>query len=124
MPSFGFWELTLIMFVALLVVGPSRLPQVAAHAGHWIGRIKTLATNFKTDLSREMDTEDLQKTIAAPREEIEKLGSSLQQTSTKVEREVRNLDPLIKVVDEQIEAGRFEADDANNEDADKRDENT
>ena len=99
------------MFVALVVVGPSRLPRMAAYAGHWVGRVKTLAANFKTDLTREMDTEDLHKTIAAPREEMEKLGSDLRQTGAEVEREVRNLDPLVKAMDEQIERGRFAPDD-------------
>ncbi len=122
MPTFGFWELTLIMFVALLVVGPERLPQLAAQAGRWVGQIKRLAANFKHDLSQELDTEDLQKTIAAPREEMEKLQSDLKQTGSDIEHETRSLDPLVKAMDEQIERGRFEADTPS--DDDNRGQNT
>ena len=108
MPTFGFWELVLVMFVALLVVGPERLPRLAAQAGYWAGRIRRLAMNFKADLARELDTEDLQNTIAAPSREIE--------------REIRNLDPLVKAMDDQLESERFERDHAG-DDPDKRDEN-
>ncbi len=129
MPTFGFWELALVMFVALLVVGPERLPRLAAQVGRWAGRAKRLAMNFKADLAQELDTEDLHNTIAAPHREIEKLGSSLKQTGAQVEREARNLDPLVKAMDEQIESGRFEPDrnDPENDPEDdrrKRDENT
>ncbi len=123
MPTFGFWELALVMLVALLVVGPERLPELAAQAGRWIGRVKRLASSFKSDLSQELDAEDLKKTIAAPRDEIKKLESSLKQTGTEVEREVRNLDPLVKAMDRQIKSGRFAADDSDDDNRD-RDDNT
>ena len=116
MPTFGFWELTLVMFVALLIVGPERLPRLASQIGYWIGRIKRLAMNFKDDLTQELDTDDLQKTIAAPRREIEKFGADLKQAGSKVESEVRNLDPLVKAMDDQIASGRFEAEDSDTED--------
>lgn len=116
MPTFGFWELTLVMFVALLVVGPQRLPRLASQAGYWIGRIKRLAGNFKDDLTRELHAKELENTIAAPRKEIEKLGSDLKQTGSEVEREVRHLDPLVKTMDEQIESGRFAPDEDNDDD--------
>ena len=120
MPTFGFWELTLVMFIALLVVGPARLPRVASYAGHWIGKIKRLATNFKYDLTQEIHAEELQKSIAAPREEMEKLGATLQKTGGEVKQEMRHLDPLVKALDEQIDAGRFEAE----HDTSKKDEDT
>ena len=131
MPTFGFWELTLVMFVALLVVGPDRLPRLAAQAGRWIGRVKRLATSFKEDLAQELHTEDLKNTIAAPREEVEKLGRELKQTGSQVEREVRRLDPLVKAMDDQVESGRFEPGDDDDDDRGasgntdgKRDEST
>ena len=124
MPTFGFWELTLVMFVALLIIGPQRLPRLAAQAGFWVGRIKRLATSFKNDLTQELNVEDLKNTIAAPQEKIKKLGSDLQQTSSEVEREIRNLDPLIKTMDKQIESGRFEPEDTSNNDRLNRDDNS
>ena len=105
------------MFIALLVVGPQRLPRLASQAGTWIGRIKRLANNFKQDLSRELDTPDVQKTIGASEEELEKLGSSLKRTGKEVQRDIRNLDPLVKTLDEEIKSGRFKSDphdDSNN----------
>ncbi len=110
MPSFGFWELTLVMFVALLVVGPQRLPGLASQAGAWIARIKRMAAGFKQDLSRELDAQGLQKTIAAPKQELEKLDSDLKQTGSELQRNIRHLDPLVKAMDEEISTGRFSSD--------------
>ena len=110
MPSFGFWELTLVMFIALLVVGPQRLPGLASQAGAWVGRIRRMAAGFREDLSRELDAQELQKTIAAPKEELEKLGSNLKQTGSELQRNIRHLDPLVKTMDEEIAAGRFSDD--------------
>ena len=107
MPSFGFWELTLVMFIALLVVGPQRLPGLASQAGIWIARIKRMAASFKQDLSRELEVQELQKTIAAPKEELEELGSDLKQTGAELQRDIRHLDPLVKAMDEEVASGRF-----------------
>jgi len=59
----GFWELVLIAVVALLVVGPERLPGLARTAGLWMGRIRRLAQSVKQDISRELAAEELQRTL-------------------------------------------------------------
>ena len=50
----GFWELVVIAIVALLVVGPDRLPGLARDAGRWAGRIRRLADNARHELEREL----------------------------------------------------------------------
>ncbi len=59
----GFWELTMIGVVALLVIGPERLPKVARTAGFWFGRMSRFITNVKMDIDREMKAEELKKIL-------------------------------------------------------------
>ncbi|RLW71442.1 MAG: twin arginine-targeting protein translocase TatB, partial [gamma proteobacterium symbiont of Stewartia floridana] len=55
----GFWELTIIALVALIVIGPERLPKVARTAGHWLGRGRRFIANVKADIDQEIKAEEL-----------------------------------------------------------------
>lgn len=61
----GFWELTTIAVIALLVIGPDKLPGVARTAGKWVGRARRFVGDVKTDIDRELKQEELRKAIAA-----------------------------------------------------------
>lgn len=112
MPDFGFWELTLTALVALLVVGPDRLPRLAKTAGHWIGRIKHMALMFKSEFMHEADKTGVKKILDETRT-----------AADEAQQEIRHLDPLTKAMDEQISSGRFVKDDAV-EDDDRKDSGT
>lgn len=60
----GFWELTMIAVIALLVIGPDKLPDVARTAGKWVGRARRFVGDVKTDIDRELKQEELKKAIA------------------------------------------------------------
>ena len=60
----GFWELTMIAVIALLVIGPDKLPGVARTAGKWVGRARRFVGDVKTDIDRELKQEELRKAIA------------------------------------------------------------
>lgn len=57
----GFSELVLIAVVAMIVVGPERLPKVARTAGALLGRLQRYVANVKSEVEREMQFEDLKK---------------------------------------------------------------
>ena len=59
----GFWELSLIAVVALLVIGPERLPKVARTAGLWVGKARSIVNSVKADIDREIAAEELKKTL-------------------------------------------------------------
>jgi sec-independent protein translocase protein TatB len=59
----GFWELTLIGVVALLVIGPERLPSVARTAGLWLGRMRRFVSTVKADIDQQLKAEELQRII-------------------------------------------------------------
>ncbi len=60
----GFWELTIIGVVALLVIGPERLPRVARTTGLWLGRARRFVSSVKSDIDREIAADELKKALA------------------------------------------------------------
>ena len=57
----GFSELMVIAVVALVVIGPERLPAVARTLGHLIGRLQRYVNDVKADISREIELDELKK---------------------------------------------------------------
>ena len=57
----GFSELMVIGIVALLVLGPERLPKVARTTGHLLGRLQRYVSDVKSDINREMQLDELKK---------------------------------------------------------------
>src|SRR5215510_11285056 len=53
----GFSELLVIAVVALIVIGPERLPKVARTLGHLFGRMQRYVNDVKADIAREMELE-------------------------------------------------------------------
>lgn len=59
----GFSELVLIGIVALLVIGPERLPGIARTAGLWLGRMRSMVSSVKHDIDRELRTQELERIL-------------------------------------------------------------
>lgn len=57
----GFSELMVIAVVALIVIGPERLPRVARTVGHLLGRMQRYVNDVKADVQREMQLEELKR---------------------------------------------------------------
>ena len=55
----GFWELSLIAIVALVVVGPERLPSLVNEAGKWAGRARASMRDLKYELQRKAEIDEL-----------------------------------------------------------------
>ena len=60
----GFWELTMIAVIALLVIGPDKLPDVARTAGKWVGRARRFVGDVKSDIDRELKQDEIRKALA------------------------------------------------------------
>ncbi|EXI74822.1 MAG TPA: Sec-independent protein translocase protein TatB [Candidatus Accumulibacter phosphatis] len=73
----GFSELMLIAVVALVVIGPERLPRVARTAGHLLGRLQRYVSTVKSDISREMQLEELRRLQSEIQESARSVEDSL-----------------------------------------------
>lgn len=59
----GFWELLLVAVVALVVVGPERLPKLIRVTGMWVGRANASIQAIRNDISRELRAEELKQAL-------------------------------------------------------------
>lgn len=57
----GFWELVVIGVVALVVIGPERLPKVARIAGLWLGRARRTLSSVQDEIRRELKADELKE---------------------------------------------------------------
>jgi len=90
----AFTELVLIAIVALIVIGPEKLPKVARTLGSLAGRMQRYVSTVKQDIERELELDDLKK-----------LQQDIQQGSQDVKRQVENsihagMSDVKKVTDE------------------------
>ena len=74
----GFSELMVIGLVALIVIGPERLPRVARTLGHLAGRLQRYVADVKADINREVELDELRK-----------MKDSVQQAATGFENSVQ-----------------------------------
>ena len=92
----GFWELALIFVLALLVVGPERLPGLARKAGLWVGKARRFVTNVRSDIEQEFRTEDLEKMLNQQKDEIQELKNFLHTTKSETEQSFRETEQTLK----------------------------
>ena len=81
----GFSELMLIAVVALVVIGPERLPAVARTLGHLFGRFQRYVNDVKADISREIELDELKKFKNQFEEAAQSVESSVRSEMTGAE---------------------------------------
>lgn len=73
----GFSELVMVGLVALLVIGPERLPKAARIAGFWLGKARTTVANVKAEIKQELHAEEMRQLLL----EQQSIASELQKTA-------------------------------------------
>ncbi len=92
----GFSELIVIAIVALVVIGPERLPKVARTVGHLLGRMQRYVNDVKTDISREMQLDELKKLQAEVKDSARSFERSMSSEFQELQKAV---DPTAAPVD-------------------------
>jgi sec-independent protein translocase protein TatB len=85
----GFSELIVIGVVALVVIGPERLPKVARTLGVLVGRLQRYVAQVKSDINREMEMADLGKVKREFETAARSFQTDVESRATEVEREIR-----------------------------------
>jgi sec-independent protein translocase protein TatB len=96
----GFSEMVVIMLVALVVIGPERMPKVARTLGHLWGRLQRYISQVKTDVASSMEVEELREFERKAKAEADALEHSVQQIGNDINQEVRQLE---KELDQQTQ---------------------
>jgi sec-independent protein translocase protein TatB len=87
----GFSELMVIAVVALIVIGPERLPRVARTMGHLFGRLQRYVNDVKADINREIELEELRKFRSTVEDAARGFESTVQSEVSKTEGELNSL---------------------------------
>jgi sec-independent protein translocase protein TatB len=87
----GFSELMVIGVVALIVIGPERLPKVARTLGHLFGRMQRYVNDVKADISREMQLDELRKLQSSMQEAARSFETTVTQEANATESELRKI---------------------------------
>jgi sec-independent protein translocase protein TatB len=94
----GFSEILVIAVVALIVIGPERLPKVARTLGHLFGRMQRYVNDVKADIAREMELEELRRlreTVEDAARSIEgSVNRELNETRGELDRVAEAANPL------------------------------
>jgi len=88
----GFWELSLILLLALLILGPERLPGMVSTLGNWAGRAKFMARSLRMQVERELAQEvemkqgksGVPKKPAAPKTPVQEAAEAAQKAEEEV----------------------------------------
>jgi len=91
----GFWELTLIAVVALLVVGPEELPTLARTTGRWVNKARNFMGDMKDELEGEVDRGKELKERIAEETKIADAHRTLSETTRAVSAIKRDLNEVI-----------------------------
>ncbi len=91
----GFLELLVVGIIALIVIGPERLPEVAAKVGKFIGKIKAFVATTRDDIEREMRADELKSMLAKQKEEIGELRDMMKSTKTDISSELNEASQLL-----------------------------
>ena len=86
----GFSELIVIGVVALVVIGPERLPKVARTVGVLVGRLQRYVSQVKADINREMEMADLGKVKQEFESAARSFQTEVESKAADVEREIRD----------------------------------
>lgn len=93
--DFSLSELMVVLVVALIVIGPERLPKVARTLGHLYGRAQRYINGVKADIERDMAIEEFRRMQEKVQAEAAALEQSMQQTQQAVQQEVQQLNQAV-----------------------------
>ena len=89
----GFLEMIVIAIMALVIVGPERLPGIARKVGRWLAKARALVNTTKSEIERELRTDEMRNMLIMQEEKIRDLQNSVQNS---VEDVSQNLNKHVK----------------------------
>jgi sec-independent protein translocase protein TatB len=87
----GFSELMVIAVIALVVIGPERLPRVARTLGHLAGRLQRYVADVKADINREVELDELRKMRDSMKEAASSFEGSVRSGLASAESEINSV---------------------------------
>jgi len=91
----GFSEIVVIAVVALVVLGPEKLPKTARTLGHLFGRLQRYVSDVKRDIQRELELDELRKLQQNVQSAAKEIETSMTAATRDVEQNVRDVEAAL-----------------------------
>jgi sec-independent protein translocase protein TatB len=91
----GFSEIVVIAVVALVVLGPEKLPKTARTLGHLFGRLQRYVNDVKSDIKRELELDELKKLQQNVQSAAKEIEESMTSATRDVEQNVRDVEAAL-----------------------------
>ena len=99
----SFAEIFIIALVALIVIGPERLPKTARTLGLLVGRAQRYVNDIKTDIEREMHVEDIKKFKDQVAANVSEVKSSVEDEITSISNPIKNISNPLEAVKSEVQ---------------------
>ncbi|HEU0189489.1 MAG TPA: Sec-independent protein translocase protein TatB [Gallionella sp.] len=93
--DFSFSELVVVMVVALIVIGPERLPKVARTLGYLYGRAQRYVNGVKADIARDMSIDEFRQLQQKVQAEASAVEQSVQQATQTLDQQMQQLNVAV-----------------------------
>lgn len=97
----GFWEILLILVLALVVIGPERLPGAARQAGYFVGKARRYIEGVRSEVEQELDVSEFKRMLHNQEVQInelqQKLKSGVEEVGSDVSKEMPSSEILTDV---------------------------
>jgi sec-independent protein translocase protein TatB len=100
----SFSELVVIGVIALVVIGPERLPKVARTVGHLLGRAQRYVSDVKTDIQREMDLDEFSNLKEQMQDAAKTVKASLQDAGNSLRKPLDEATEALKEATDAVKA--------------------
>lgn len=107
--DFSFSELMVVMVVALIVIGPERLPKVARTLGHLWGRAQRYVNGVKADIERDMAVEEFRQLQQKVQAEASALEQSAKQVTQTADQQVQQINEAVAQLSSPKQATAIQA---------------
>jgi len=101
--DFSFGELAVIGTVALVVLGPERLPKVARTVGDWLGKAQRYVSQVKSDINREIELTELKKLQEEARSTAQSLETSLKGVESELTKTAEEFNSAVSSADPVVD---------------------
>lgn len=107
MLDISFAEILIVAIIALIVIGPERLPKVARTLGYLFGRVQRYVTDVKSDIQHEMELEELKKLKASMQEAAHFFENTVRQEVNQLQQitETKSPTATVSIPSPEIVAG-------------------
>ena len=108
--DFGFSEMAIVAVVALIVLGPERLPRVARQAGEWLGKLRRYVSDVKSDINRQMELDELRRLQAEVQQAASGIESAVRSTVEQTQSELDSIASSLQTPPDQPDQPRTDWD--------------